>query len=118
MRIESDGQLADAATDLARVHRGESDLQTVAPQLSAAVAPERRHVDLSLRRRIRSRLAVGVLAATTQLPLPAWARGLVVGLLVSIPDAIITKAYAPILAAGAIGGTLIGWAAGKWARPD
>ncbi|HEV7921563.1 MAG TPA: hypothetical protein VGR02_12315 [Thermoanaerobaculia bacterium] len=65
-----------------------------------------------------SRFAIGVLAATTQLPLPAWARGLVVGLLISIPDAIITRAYAPILVTGVIGGTLIGWAAGKWARPD
>ena len=65
-----------------------------------------------------SRFAIGVLAATSQLPLPAWARGLVVGLLISGPDAIITKAYAPILATGVIGGTAIGWAAGKWARPD
>jgi hypothetical protein len=65
-----------------------------------------------------SRFAIGVLAATTQMPLPAWARGLIVGLLISIPDAIITKAYAPILVTGVIGGTLIGWAAEKWARPD
>ena len=65
-----------------------------------------------------SRFAIGVLAATAQLPLRAWARGLVVGLLISLPDAIITKAYAPILATGVIGGTLIGWAAEKWARPD
>ena len=65
-----------------------------------------------------SRFAIGVLAATAQMPLPAWTRGLVVGLLISLPDAIITKAYAPILATSVIGGTLIGWAAEKWARPD
>jgi len=65
-----------------------------------------------------SRFAIGVLAATAQLPLPPWASGAIVGLLISIPDAIITKAYAPILATGVIGGTLIGWAAGKWARQD
>ena len=47
-----------------------------------------------------SRFAIGVLAATTQMPLPAWTRGLLVGLLISIPDAIITKAYVPILASG------------------
>ena len=62
-----------------------------------------------------SRFAIGVLAVTVQMPLPPWARGLVVGLLVSIPDAIVTKAYAPILATGIVGGTIIGWAAGKWA---
>jgi hypothetical protein len=65
-----------------------------------------------------SRFAIGVLAATARMPLPAWARGLVVGLLISLPDAIITRAYAPILATGVIGGTLIGWAAEKWARPE
>jgi len=65
-----------------------------------------------------SRSAIGVLAATTRLPLPAWAGGLLVGLLVSVPDAIITKAYAPILATGMIGGTVIGWAAGKWVRSE
>ncbi|MFZ2490542.1 MAG: hypothetical protein WA208_03565 [Thermoanaerobaculia bacterium] len=63
-----------------------------------------------------SRFAIGVLAATTNLPLPGWARGLIVGLLISIPDAIITKAYAPILATGVLGGALIGWAAEKWTR--
>ncbi len=34
--------------------------------------------------------------------------GLVFGILLSLPDAIITKAYAPILILGAIGGTVIG----------
>ncbi len=63
-----------------------------------------------------SRFAIGVLASTTHLPLPPWARGLVVGLLVSVPDAIITKAYAPILATGLLGGALIGWASARWAR--
>lgn len=65
-----------------------------------------------------SRFAIGVLAATSRLPLPAWARGFIVGLLISLPDAILTKAYAPILTTGVIGGALIGWAAEKWARPD
>jgi hypothetical protein len=44
-----------------------------------------------------------------------WARGLVVGLLVSLPDALVTKAYAPILIIGSIGGLLIGIAAARWA---
>jgi hypothetical protein len=64
-----------------------------------------------------SRFAIGLLAATVDLPLPPWARGLLVGLLVSIPDAIVTKAYAPILATGIIGGAIVGWAAGRWALP-
>jgi len=39
---------------------------------------------------------------------------IVFGLLLSLPDAIITKAYAPILVLGAIGGLVIGIIAGKW----
>jgi hypothetical protein len=62
-----------------------------------------------------SRFAIGVFAATSQLPMPPWARGLVVGLLVSLPDALVTKACAPILIIGSIGGLLIGIAAARWA---
>lgn len=43
-----------------------------------------------------------------RLPVPGWANGLIFGLLLSLPDAIITKAYAPILGLGAIGGLEIG----------
>ena len=42
------------------------------------------------------------------------ATGLIVGLLISLPDAVITKAYAPILIVGAIGGSIIGWLAGRF----
>jgi hypothetical protein len=34
--------------------------------------------------------------------------------LLSLPDAIITKAYAPILILGAVGGLIIGVIVGKW----
>jgi hypothetical protein len=63
-----------------------------------------------------SRFAVGLLAATVDLPMPGWARGLIVGLLVSLPDAIITKAYAPILILGSIGGVVIGALAQRFAH--
>ena len=63
-----------------------------------------------------SRFAVGLLAATVDLPMPGWASGLLVGLLVSLPDAIITKAYAPILILGSIGGTIIGALAQRFPR--
>jgi hypothetical protein len=32
----------------------------------------------------------------------------IVGVLISIPDAIVTKAYAPVLAIGVIGGAVVG----------
>jgi hypothetical protein len=56
-----------------------------------------------------SRFAIGFLIPFCNLPLPPVASGLVVGLLVSLPDAVITKAYAPVLVVGGLGGALIGW---------
>lgn len=61
-----------------------------------------------------SRFAIGFLIPLVKMPVPSWAVGAVVGLLISIPDAIITKAYVPILASGLIGGMLIGWASGRF----
>jgi hypothetical protein len=39
---------------------------------------------------------------------------LIFGVLLSLPDAIITKAFAPILILGAVGGLVIGLIVGKW----
>ncbi len=61
-----------------------------------------------------SRFAIGFLIPLVKLPIPYWMIGALVGLLVSLPDAVITKAYAPILASGLIGGLAIGWAVGRW----
>ena len=63
-----------------------------------------------------SRFAIGFLIPLVKMPIPSWAAGAIVGLLISIPDAIITGAYVPILASGLIGGLLIGWASGRYAR--
>jgi hypothetical protein len=59
-----------------------------------------------------NRFAIGLLIAVSNLGLPGWLSGLVISLLLSAPGAIVTKAYAPILGLGAIGGVLIGWIAG------
>ncbi|MGC1456692.1 MAG: hypothetical protein WA825_00285 [Steroidobacteraceae bacterium] len=40
---------------------------------------------------------------------PGWAVGLLFGILISAGDAVITKAYAPILGFGAVGGAIIGY---------
>jgi hypothetical protein len=61
-----------------------------------------------------SRFALGFFAATVRLPMPALAAGLLVGILTSLPDAAITKAYAPILITGLIFGALAGWIVGRW----
>ena len=61
-----------------------------------------------------ARFGIGFAIGAARLPWPGWLVGLVFGLLLSIPDAIITKAYAPIIGMGAIGGTVIGFLISKF----
>lgn len=61
-----------------------------------------------------NRFAIGFVIGAARLPVPSWAQGLIFGVLLSLPDAIITKAFAPILVFGAIGGLIIGLVVGKW----
>jgi hypothetical protein len=56
-----------------------------------------------------SRFAIGVCIAFVAPGRQGWATGAIIGLLISLPDAIITEVYAPILGIGTIGGALIGW---------
>ena len=55
-----------------------------------------------------NRFSIGFVIGAIQLPLPGWASGLCIGVLLSLDDALITKAYAPIVGLGAIGGLIIG----------
>lgn len=61
-----------------------------------------------------NRFAIGFVIGAANLPLPTWLSGLLFGLLLSLPDAIITKAWTPILAIGAVGGIVIGIVIGAW----
>src|SRR5690242_7319288 len=61
-----------------------------------------------------NRFAIGFVIGAARLPLSSWAQGLIFGILLSLPDAIITKTYAPILILGAVGGVIIGFIVGKW----
>jgi hypothetical protein len=53
-----------------------------------------------------NRFAIGFVIGAARLPVPGWAGGLIFGVLLSLPDAIITRAYAPILIPGAVGGSV------------
>ena len=64
-----------------------------------------------------ARFALGFFAATVRLPMPPVAAGVVVGVLTSLPDAIITNAFAPIMITGVIFGAITGWIAGRWGGP-
>jgi hypothetical protein len=61
-----------------------------------------------------SRFGIGIVIGCVQLPWPGWVTGLVFGVLLSIPDALVTKAYAPILGLGAVGGLIIGGLIHGW----
>lgn len=63
-----------------------------------------------------NRFAIGFVIGIARTKWPGWVTGLLLGVLLSLPDAIITKAWAPILILGALGGAVIGWAVGKWGR--
>ncbi|HKH44319.1 MAG TPA: hypothetical protein VKM72_06630 [Thermoanaerobaculia bacterium] len=60
------------------------------------------------------RFAIGLVLGCVELPWPGWAVGLFFGLLLSLPSAIVTKAYAPILVIGGIGGLVIGGLIHGW----
>ncbi len=61
-----------------------------------------------------ARFGLGFVICNVKLPWPGWIVGLLLGILLSLPDAIITKAMVPILVSGAIGGLIIGAIAAKF----
>jgi hypothetical protein len=63
-----------------------------------------------------NRFGVGLVIGCVRLRWPGWAVGLFFGLLLSLPDAIITKAYAPILVLGCTGGLVIGGTIHGWRK--
>jgi hypothetical protein len=55
-----------------------------------------------------NRFGIGFVIPLLNLSEPGWLVGAGVGLLLSLPAAIITKAYAPVLGFGVAGGLIIG----------
>lgn len=61
-----------------------------------------------------SRFGIGFVIPLVHLPWPGWLTGLVLGVLLSLPDAVVTKAYAPIVITGGVGGLIIGGVTHGW----
>jgi hypothetical protein len=63
-----------------------------------------------------NRVSIGVAigAGLHSFSWPGWCVGLMFGLLLSAADAVITKAFLPILGIGALGGTAIGYIISMW----
>ena len=64
-----------------------------------------------------NRFGIGFVIGAAKLPLPGWLTGIIFGLLLSLPDAIITRAYIPIIVLGVIGGAVIGFVVDRWSAP-
>lgn len=62
-----------------------------------------------------SRFVIGFLIPLCKLPMSPSLAGALIGLLISLPDAVITKAYLPIIGTGILGGAILGWVAGRYA---
>src|SRR6266850_8008457 len=87
--------------------------------LDAAMVVFGKHPDKSLAMLLQaffSRFAIGFLAANVSLRLHPAISGALVGLLISVPDAIAMKSYAGILGTGLVFGALTGWAVKMWAN--
>ena len=70
-----------------------------------------------------NRLSIGIVIGAVigapqidALRVPAWVIGMSIGLLLSVADAVITKAYVPILVMGAVGGAIIGLVVARFGR--
>ena len=55
-----------------------------------------------------SRFAIGFIIFNMELPIPKWLKSGLGGLVLSVPDAIVTLQYVPILGLGLIGGIVCG----------
>lgn len=61
-----------------------------------------------------ARFSLGFFASVVQLPMSPIATGLVVGIMTSLPDAIITKAYVPIMVTGVVFGLIAGFVVSRY----
>ncbi len=61
-----------------------------------------------------NRFSIGFVPGALHLPIPYWLAGLLIGVLLSLSDAIITRSYVPLIVIGALGGLLIGVVIDVW----
>jgi hypothetical protein len=59
-----------------------------------------------------NRFAIGFIIFNMELPLAGWLKGTLAGVILSLPEALVTKAYKPIMGMGFAGGIICGWIAG------
>jgi hypothetical protein len=55
-----------------------------------------------------ARFALGFIIFNIDLPISGWLKGALLGFILSLPDALITRQYGPIMGLGIIGGIICG----------
>jgi len=76
----------------------------VAPMFKMSFADKRAAITAAF----VERFGIALVIALVALPWPRWTIGLLFGVLLSVPSALITRARVPILVMGAVGGLLVG----------
>jgi hypothetical protein len=76
----------------------------IAPMFKMTFADKRAAISAAFIERFTIALVIALVA----LPWPRWGVGVLFGTLLSIPSALITKAYLPIVLLGALGGLIVG----------
>jgi hypothetical protein len=67
------------------------------------------HNGIAMAGAVVDRFAIGFLIPNVSLPFGDPANGVIIGLLLSLPSAIISGAYDPIVGVGVVGGLIIGF---------
>lgn len=65
-----------------------------------------------------TRFTIGLLIPNTNLRVPYWLQGLIIGILVSIPGALLSRNYVPTMSTGIIGGLIIGAVTQKFVKKE
>jgi hypothetical protein len=63
-----------------------------------------------------NRFSIGFIIPLLTIRIAGWQRGILIGLLLSVPDAIITRAYIPIISLGVLGGLLVGYLTDRYEK--
>ena len=72
---------------------------------------DRRYKVEALTAAVIERFMIGLLIPTTDLGTPRWLTGVILGIMLSLPSALLTKAYQPLIGMGIVAGLVLGIAA-------
>ena len=78
--------------------------------------PAEKNKDLAMAGAFVSCVVIGSVVGMARTTLPGWLNGIILGVLINLPVAIITTSYIPILPVSAVGGGMIGLMVNRWGK--